>query len=325
MWNYLVHGLGWIIRVIYDLVQNYGLAIILFTVIVKLLLLPLNIHSQKSMMKQQRIQPFLAELQKKYANEPEKLQRETMKLYKDNNVSMMGGCLPTLIQMPILIALYQVIRMPLSYLKNVDWAAADVIQKVIDIQAQMADKFPDVIGNLATQSMQNLANAYQIQLAKWSALLNPSDGWALNFNFLGLDLSQNPSSAFSHILQGDFSAAGISIILLLLIPVFATLLTWLSSKTMQMKQNNSTATAASSENPAAQMNKSMTMMMPIMTCIFTLTLPAGLGIYWIVSSGFQIIQQLAMNNVFMKSDKKEDDLIVKIPEKKHTNKRKKRR
>ncbi len=321
MWNYLVHGLGWIIRVIYDVVQNYGLAIILFTVVVKLLLLPLNIHSQKSMLKQQRIQPYVAELQKKYANEPEKLQRETLKLYKDNDISMMGGCLPTLIQFPILIALYQVIRMPLSYLKNVDWAAADVIQKVIDLQAQMVEKFPQVIGNLANQSMENLANMYQIQLSEWSARLNPGDSWALNFNFLGLDLSQNPSSAFSYIMQGNFSPEALGAILLLLIPIVATLLTWLSSKTMQMRNKQEDKKA--DDNPAAQMSKSMTLMMPIMTLIFTVTLPAGLGIYWIVSSGFQIVQQLVMNYIFNKSDK-EGDLIVKIPEKKNTHKRKKR-
>ena len=105
--------LGFIINMIYRLVQNYGVAIIIFTIIVKLILLPLNIKSQKAMRKQQKIQPILAELQKKYANDKEKLQQEMMKLYKDNNVSMMGGCLPMLIQMPILIGLYNVIRSPL--------------------------------------------------------------------------------------------------------------------------------------------------------------------------------------------------------------------
>lgn len=111
--------MGWIIEQIYNLVSNYGLAIILFTVIIKLILLPLNIKSQKSMKKQQKIQPVLAELQQKYANDQEKLQKEMMKLYKENNVSMTGGCLPMLIQFPILIGLYRVIQRPITYLAGI--------------------------------------------------------------------------------------------------------------------------------------------------------------------------------------------------------------
>ena len=104
MWHYIVMALGWIIKTIYDLVQNYGVAIILFTIVVKLILLPLNIKSQKAMKKQQKIQPIIAQLQQKYANDQQKLQQEMMKVYKENDVSMMGGCLPMFIQMPILIA-----------------------------------------------------------------------------------------------------------------------------------------------------------------------------------------------------------------------------
>ncbi|MBQ7975861.1 MAG: membrane protein insertase YidC [Clostridia bacterium] len=115
MYEFLIkRPLGFIIGFIYELVQNYGLAIILFTIVVKLILLPLNIKSQKAMRKQQKIQPIIAGLQAKYANDKEKLQREMMKVYKENNVSMAGGCLPMLIQMPILIGLYHVIQRPIT-------------------------------------------------------------------------------------------------------------------------------------------------------------------------------------------------------------------
>ena len=115
----ITRPLGWIIQQIYNLVANYGLSIIIFTVLIKLILLPLNIKSQKAMKKQQKIQPYVAELQEKYKNDQEKLQREMMKLYKDNNISMAGGCLPMLIQMPILVGLYQVIQKPLQYMLGV--------------------------------------------------------------------------------------------------------------------------------------------------------------------------------------------------------------
>lgn len=315
MWEYLItRPLGWIIQQIYNLVANYGLAIIIFTVIVKLILLPLNIRSQKAMKKQQQIQPILAELQKKYANDQEKLQREMVKLYKENNVSMTGGCLPTFIQMPILIGLYQVIRMPLSYLKGVDW----MIQPVIDKVYMLRDAMAASIGNLATQTEAVLANTAQIQLSRWAEIVNGSnDPWVINFNFLGLDLSTNPSSALNYIMHLDFSHP--EILALLLIPIFAVLASWLSMKIMQKQsgqdQNNT------------QMNqtaKTMNMMMPIMTLVFTFTLPAGMGLYWIASSLMQILQQITLNMYF---DKKGDEVVVKLPEQKqlHGAKSKKRK
>ena len=315
MWEYLItRPLGWIIQQIYNLVANYGLAIIIFTIIVKLILLPLNIRSQKAMKKQQQIQPILAELQKKYANDQEKLQREMMKLYKENNVSMTGGCLPTFIQMPILIGLYQVIRMPLSYLKGVDW----MIQPVIDKVYMLRDAMAASIGNLATQTEAVLSNSSQIQLSRWAEIVNgPNDPWVINFNFLGLDLSTNPSSALNYIMHLDFSHP--EILALLLIPLFAVLSSWLSMKIMQKQsgqdQNNT------------QMNqtaKTMNMMMPIMTLVFTFTLPAGMGLYWIASSVMQILQQITLNMYF---DKKGDEVVVKLPESKqiHGTKSKKRK
>ena len=216
MFEYLItRPMGFIIEHIYNLVSNYGLAIIIFTILIKLILIPLNIHSQKAMKKQQKIQPLMAELQKKYANDQEKLQREMMKIYKENNISMTGGCLPMLIQMPILIGLYQVIQKPLSYLAGVDWANASVINEVIRLKDAMVNLGYN-IGNLANATMEQLANNSQIQLSKWAgivgtqgtALEGVSGGvhpWVLNFNFLGLDLSNAPSAAFGHIMALDFS------------------------------------------------------------------------------------------------------------------------
>ena len=101
--------LGYIISFIYDLVQNYGFAIIIFTLIVKIIMLPLVIKQQKSTVQMQKIQPEMQALQKKYANDQQRLGQETMKLYKKYNISPAGGCLPLLIQLPIIFGLYQVI------------------------------------------------------------------------------------------------------------------------------------------------------------------------------------------------------------------------
>ena len=109
----IVQPMGFIIELIYRLIPNYGVAIILFTIIIKLLLLPLGIKSQKSMAKQQKLAPQLAELQKKYANDKEKLNKEMLELYQANGVSPASGCLPMLLQLPIIWGLFQVIQRPL--------------------------------------------------------------------------------------------------------------------------------------------------------------------------------------------------------------------
>lgn len=317
MFEYLItRPMGWIIEQIYNLVANYGLAIILFTVIIKLILLPLNIKSQKAMKKQQKVQPIIAELQQKYANDQEKLQREMMKIYKENNISMTGGCLPMLIQMPILIGLYQVIQKPLSYLIGVDWMQQEVIDKVYMLRDAMASS----IGNLATATEEMLANTSQIQLSRWAELVNgASDPWVINFNFLGLDLANAPSAAFNYLMRLDFS--NWNTIALLLIPILAVAASVLSMKITQIQtgQNQNKG-----NDSAAQMSKSMNLMMPVMTAFFTITLPSGLGIYWIISSLVQVIQQVLLNYYF---DKKGEDVVVTIPEKKqlHGAKSKKRK
>lgn len=308
--------MGWIIQQIYNLVANYGLSIIIFTVLIKLILLPLNIHSQKAMKKQQKVQPIIAQLQEKYKNDQEKLQREMMKIYKENNISMTGGCLPMFIQFPILIGLYQVIQKPLSYLKGVDWMQQAVIDKVYMLRDAMASS----IGSLAQQTEEQLANMSQIQLSNWAGIVNgPSDPWVINFNFLGLDLSNIPSEAFGYIMRLDFSDW--SKILLLLIPILAVVSALLTNK-ITMLQTGQNKTNDNSQ--ASQMQKSMLWMMPLMSGFFTLTLPSGLGIYWIISSVMQIIQQLVLNYYF---DKKGEEIVVKIPEQKqlHGKKSKKRK
>ena len=313
MFHYLItRPLGFIIETIYNLVQNYGLAIILFTVVVKLILLPLNIKSQKAMRKQQKIQPIITKLQEKYKNDQEKLQREMMKVYKENNVSMMGGCLPMLIQMPILIGLYQVIQRPINFLAGVTEWSADKLEIVSALRDKISASYPELVGNLGGMDVENLVKTGQIQISKWCTVLGEQLDWSFNFNFLGLDISNAPSAALSKLMVGDFS--NMSIILLILIPAFAVLTTWLSTKITQMQSGKPAAT----NEQSSQMMSSMNIMMPLMTGFFTFTLPSGMGLYWIISNVVQMVQQLALNYYF---DKKGDDFDVKVPE---SNKKKRK-
>lgn len=323
----ITRPLGFIIQFIYNIVQNYGWSIIIFTILIKLLLLPLQIKSQKGMKKQQKIQPIVAELQKKYANDKEKLQNEMMKLYKENNVSMTGGCLPLLIQFPILIGLYRVIQRPLTYLLSIDFKAEEIISRVAEIVQRMAadPKVAHAVASIKDLAPAELANTisknYQIQFSTWCRYLN-IDEWTLNFNFFGLDLSKVPSAAFNMIFKGDFSNIGT--ICLLIIPVVAVLTTWIS-----MRQSQKMSGAKKDDNKAADdsatamnsMNKSMNLLMPVMTGFFTITLPSGLGLYWIASNIMQVVTQFILNAYF---DKKEDDFVVKVPEKNRKNSKKRK-
>lgn len=317
----ITRPLGFIIRIIYNLVQNYGLSIILFTIVVKLILMPLQAKSQKAMKKQQKIQPIIAELQKKYANDQQKLQAEMMKVYKENGVSMTGGCLPLLIQFPILIGLYSVIRRPITYIRGVNFADGAVLERVKSVLAQMTEKFPEIVGKLSSLSPEQLQKNYQIQLSTWADKLGLANdfGWHINFKFLGLDLSGVPSAALSAISRGDFSDIGT--VLLILIPVFAVLTTWLSMRQSQKLTQNPNV-KQNDDDPSQSMSKSMNMMMPIMTGFFTFTLPSGIGIYWIVSSIMQIVQQYVLDRYF---NEKEDDVVVTIQNKNRKNGKKRRR
>lgn len=321
MWHYIVLAMGWIIKTIYDIVHNYGVAIILFTILIKMLLLPLNIKSQRAMKKQQKIQPVIAELQKKYANDQTKLQQEMMKIYKENNISMTGGCLPMLIQMPILIALYQAIRQPLTYMFNVPFknVPENVINQVNELKNAMLEKFPEVVGNLKDMDASMLLNQYQINLSNWAErIYGTAHEWYINFDFFGLDLSRNPWDAFSYLTN---PMENLSVVLLLIIPVLAVIGSVAQSKISMKMSGQDTSDNANSQ--AQSMSKAMTWMMPAMTAYFTLILPAGLGLYWIISSVVQIVQQIVLNNIL---EKKGEDLVVKVPEQKnqHGKKRKKR-
>lgn len=260
--------LGYLFKVIYSLVNNYGFTIILFTLAIKIVLLPLNIKQQKTMKKTQALQPKLAKIQEKYANDKEKQSQETMKLYQETGVNPMGGCLPMLIQFPILIALYNIIRKPMSYIMML---GKDEILKISEIITGKA-------GDFSTLNQIDLATKLESSLDKIGEFVNSAD--IINFKFLTFDLSVTPS--FSYISQH---------IEYILIPVLAGGTTYLVSVlSSKMAGNNQ-------NNDAANSMKTMNAIFPFMTAWFAITLPAGLGLYWTISNLFQIAQMYLLNKI----------------------------
>ena len=262
--------LGYLFKGIYFLVKNYGVTLILFTVITKLILFPLTLKQQKSMKKTQALQPKLAKLQEKYQFDKEKLSQETMKLYQEAGVNPMGGCLPLLIQFPILIALYNIIRKPMTYVMTL---SSDAIMQIYEkINGSAAASFSHI-------NQIDLANQIKGSIDKVSAFVNQDS--LINFDFFGFNLSQTPSF--------DFIANNLHYAL---IPIVAGLTTYLVSF-LSSKMNGN---GANQDNPAASSMKTMNVIFPLMTAWFAITLPAGLGLYWIASNLFQIVQMAILNN-----------------------------
>lgn len=325
----IVKPMGFILELIYSLVQNYGAAIIIFTILIKLLILPLNLKSQKSMAKQQKLAPQLQELQRKYANDKEKLNKEMMELYRANGANPASGCLPTFLQFPIIIGLYQVIQKPLSFMLGINFNLPENINNVIEMQ-QIVANTPDLAAvapnGFTTMTMEQLANNFQIAMSNFAS--NPAfakfSDWIINFNFLGLDLSKYPSEAVSpllNLLMGRISPSLLQTLPLLLIPILSGLSAWLISK-VSMANTAQTSASNNSADGAASMSQSMMLMMPVMSVFFAFTLPSGIGLYWIVSNIVQLIQQHFTMRYFKK---KEENSVVIDTIKKNRKDRKKHR
>ncbi len=295
--------LGYLFRYIFLVVQNYGWALVLFTIITKAILLPLSVKQQKSMSKMQAIQPKLAELQKKYQYDKEKLNQETMKLYQTNKINPMGGCLPLLIQFPLLIGLYNIIRSPLTYVIQLGKHGLPVLQEVIDALTPLGL-------SLTGNSIMNQIPVAKFMSEHFSELVEKFPVFAnvkmINFDFLGLDLSATPQSAWS------------AMPLLLIIPVIAGLTTFLTSWLTQ-KMSGTPQPSANGENSTASTMQMMNYIFPFMTAFFAFTLPAGLGLYWIVSNVVQLIQQIILTKYF------KANIEDSTPEKTHYRERESRR
>jgi len=285
MFDVIAIPMGTILKFIYDNIayQNYGIAIILFTVGIKSLLLPLTIKQYQSTLKMSELQPQMQQIQEKYKNDKEQQNNELMKFYQENKVNPAGGCLPLLIQMPILFSLYYVISQPLKYMVG---KSPDLIAQLYEMIPQGADK----IANMKDLSIITYFSSHAEQLEGVSHLLKPED--LLNMDFLGINLGAIPSWNLSNYLN---PVAGLHSFLLLLIPVLSALTSYISVK-YSMKD----APKTNETQPQTSMQKNMALLSPVMSGIIAFTVPAGLGLYWIAGNVFQIVQQIFMNRFVIK-------------------------
>ena len=289
---YICVPFAWLVRLFYDLTNSYGVALILFTLVIKLIMLPFQMKSKKSMMRMSRVSGQMQELQKRYAKNQAKLQEEMQKLYEEEGVNPMSGCLWSFLPLPILMALYSIIRQPITHfmmlskdvlqtvVQSVADAGVDLTNIVMMDKATGAPALKDGLYQMAAYGQINLVKAVQ------EMGLSTPDGWFnVNYKFLGLDLTATP---WEYVKSFTFTWAVIGVIL---IPILAGLSQFVFSKLTMKTQPQADAAGGASM-------KSMMYMMTLMSVYIAFIMPAALGVYWIAQSVFSLIQEAILNKTF---------------------------
>lgn len=289
---YICVPFAWLVRLFYNLTNSYGVALILFTLVIKLIMLPFQMKSKKSMMRMSRVSGQMQDLQKRYAKNQAKLQEEMQKLYEEEGVNPMSGCLWSFLPLPILMALYSIIRQPITHfmmlskdvlqtvVQSVADAGVDLTNIVMMDKATGAPALKDGLYQMAAYGQINLVKAVQ------EMGLSTPEGWFdVNYNFLGLDLTATP---WEYVKSFTFTWAVIGVIL---IPILAGLSQFVFSKLTMKTQPQADAAGGASM-------KSMMYMMPLFSVYIAFIMPAALGVYWITQSVFSLIQEAILNKTF---------------------------
>ena len=336
--------LGLIMNGIFEVINfigipNIGLSIILFTIVVYLMMLPLTIKQQKFSKLSAKMNPELQAIQAKYKNRKDnesamQMNAETQAVYAKYGVSPTGSCVQLLIQMPILLALYQVISKIPAYVdrvKNVFGVLADhiinngLVDKVKDLpQAAMYAKnfdvneknaIIDVLNSMHSSELFDFAqqNGFETLKAGEDFILSQASGVTGLIdkynNFLGLNMSNSPGSIVK---EAWAAGAWLMVAAAIAVPVLSALTQWLNTKLMPNQQKSKDSGNEMADTMASSM-KTMNVIMPIMSAYFCYTLPTGMGLYWIAGAVVRIIQQIIINKHIDKMDL--DALIEKNKEK----------
>ena len=291
---------GYVLNFIYELVKNYGLAIIIFSVLIKILMIPISIKQQKTIKKSAKIQSKMKEIQFKYKNNPEQLNQATMELYKSENMSPFSGCLSGIIQIILLFAVFYLVRSPLTYMKKVN---PDVINKYSTIikenDLSTNSAYPEIEIIRELDNIKNLKNNQETQESEEQktdlAEINDEevDSLYINMDFLGLNLAQVPTRS------SDWKAYIIPIlyVIIAIISMRITNPTKPKEKPVENKDEKSLAKPDEEFDPMAQMNKNMNMMFPVMYLAVALIAPLGLALYWLMNSLLMIFERLILNKL----------------------------
>ena len=290
MFEFFANIFGYLLQFLYTLVNNYGLAIILFTLIIKLLLLPLSIKQQKTMKKSSELQENVKVMQFKYKNDPEKLNQEMMNLYKTENVSPFSGCLTSIVQMLLLLSIFYLVRSPLTFMEKIPQDNINTyIQQLKDEGKAISNVYPEI----------DLIRETELLKEK-----NPEDQFVektnVKMNFLGLDLSKIPQQNMT-----DYTVYIIPVLYILSSFVSIRITTAKQQKDKEDKKSKNidgnTGKEIEEENnemdAVMQTNKMMSWFVPIMSISIAFIAPLGLALYWLISNILMIAERLIIDKV----------------------------
>lgn len=308
---------GVILNFIYGIVRNYGVSIILFSILLKLLLLPLSIKQQKTMKKTAKIQGKIKEIQEKYKNDQNKMNQEMMAVYKEENMSPFSGCLSSIIQIVLLFAMFGLVRNPLTYMLKIDNYTIMQTQQYIQQQENIniSQRYPQIgilkyVSNNKDKTIEidkeNGEEGEKTQLKL--------EDFYINMNFLGLDLSNIPQENWKE------PTVYIIPILYVITSMISMKITTKMTKTnkdrkdeiieIETKENENEENIENKKEETSdmttEMNKSMSWFMPIMSISISIIAPLGLALYWLINNILMIAERLILNK-FIKSDEEEQN------------------
>lgn len=291
MIGFFANIFGYILNFLYEFLNDYGLAIILFSIILKLVLLPISIKQQKSLKKTTKLQKEMKLIQEKYKNNPERMNQETIDLYKRENMSPFSGCLSAIIQIILLFAMFYLVRSPLTYMKKVEPELIEKYTNEIKVEAQEENKnsaYPEISIIREASDKLKAEDLPEEEKQEYEKLY-------VNMESLGLDLSSVPTQDVSN--PKAF-----------IIPVLYVISSFISiriTSSINAKKKEDNKQKEPSELDAVEnANKSMMWFMPIMSISIAMVAPLGLALYWLVNNILMIIERLILNKFI---DPKEEE------------------
>lgn len=301
---------GYLLNWLYEVFSNYGVAILIFSVILRVILIPITIKQQKSMKKSAALQAEMLEIQKKYKNNPEKLNQETIELYKREKMSPFSGCLTSILQLVIILSVFWLVSQPLTYMKKIDNNLIDAYTTEMKesgyssnnsyVQIATIDyaetKYQEISKQLEQENVEN-----REELVKKQQEYNQL---RLNMEFLGIDLSKVPTQNLN-----DWRVYVIPVLYV----ITSIISTKLTTVTQKKKQKQDIVVSGEEDNKEVdpteqmqQMSNSMMYMIPVMSVMIAIIAPLGLALYWLASNILMIIERLIINKVMEKDDNKEE-------------------
>ena len=279
---------GYILNFLYEQFNNYGVAIIIFSVLLRIILIPITIKQQKSLKKNAKLQKEMKEIQTKYKSNPEKLNQETIELYKREKMSPFSGCFSGILQIIIILSVFWLVSKPLTYMKKIN---------------------PEIIEKYSQELKEEGVNSSYTEIAIINKKAAEDPEVYINMNFLGLDLSKVPTQSLD-----DFRVYIIPILYVISSVISIKITTKMNSdkKDKDTKDLKKAETEDKEKQPdememMQQMNNNMTYMMPIMSVMIAIIAPLGLALYWLISNVLMIVERLIIDRFINQKEENKNE------------------